>query len=468
MPAHQQDDDNSALPLTLRERATYAALSAVFRQDVARAAMDMRSRAFWSIDRMEAFRLQRAKALLAHATAHVPHYRRAFTDAGFDPGDISSLADLRRLPVLTREDLVTNFSELRAENVPDDAVARRSTGGTSGQPVTVLLENRCALERMLVTHRMYTLMGRTLGTPTLLIAGSPIDAATWNTVVERVKSAVWGTRVISSFSLTPDRVAAIVAEIRRGPFRFVVAYASVFDILARYVRETGQRLHIPAVIPAAELVTESQRALWSDTFGCEIFEMYGSREMSTLAAEVGDHRRMMITGDLYYFEVLDDGGAPVPAGTPGLLTITNLAEHAMPLIRYQLGDMGALHPPPPGSPHPFERLSITHGRVLDVIVCADGKLLPGEYFPHLMKEVQAEVRQFQVVQSALDSLVVRVVRTTKWRDETERYLRQRIHQQVGAMRIEFELVEAIPTSPSGKYRPTISLVPASQKRVGNS
>jgi phenylacetate-CoA ligase len=314
-------------------------------------------------------------------------------------------------------------------------------------------------------------MGRRLGTPTLLVAGSPIDSAAWRSLADRVKNSVWGTRVVSSFSLTPERIEAIFAEIGRGRFHFIVAYASVFDILANHCRATSRRLRIPAVIPAAELVTQAQRTLWSETFGCEIFEIYGSREMITIAGEVHDHRGMVVTGDLYHVEVADDEGRSVPDGTPGLLTITSLTERSMPLFRYQLGDVGTVSPPTEGSPHPFERLSITHGRVLDVIVCPDGKLLPGEYFPHLIKEVQAQVRQYQVVQHTIDELTVRIVRSPEWRDESGEYLRERIRLQVGAgMRIALEFVDDIPTSASGKYRPTISHVPSGQKRfrAGNA
>ena len=80
-----------------------------------------------------------------------------------------------------------HFADLKSIAVPDEAVVRRSTGGTSGKPVTVLLDRESEAERMLVNHRMYAMMGRPLGAPTLMIAGSPIDAVAWTTLRDRVK-----------------------------------------------------------------------------------------------------------------------------------------------------------------------------------------------------------------------------------------------------------------------------------------
>jgi hypothetical protein len=94
-------------------------------------------------------------------------------------------------------------------------------------------------------------------------------------------------------------------------------------------------------------------------------------------------------------------------------------------------------------------------------------MLPGEFFPHLMKEVEHSVERFQVVQPVLERLIVRVVPKPQWSEGTADYLRQHIRQQVGdEMTIEFELVDAIETAASGKYRPTICLLPESQKRFG--
>jgi phenylacetate-CoA ligase len=312
-------------------------------------------------------------------------------------------------------------------------------------------------------------MGRPLGASTLLIAGSPIDSVAWNSFRDRVKNRVFGVDQASSFNLTPEALATLAASLVDSSYQWVIAYSSVFDILAAYTKQTGQRLRLPKIIPSAELVSSAQRDRWREAFGAEVFEIYGSREMTSIAAETADHDGLVVSGDVFQVEITDEAGVILPDGTPGLITISTLGERGMPLLRYQLGDVGVLAPPPTGSPWPFTRLRITHGRVLDVICCPNGKMLPGEFFPHLMKEVEDSVERFQVVQTVIDHLVVRIVPKPRWSDVTADYLRKHIRQQVGdEMTIAFEPVDVIETAASGKFRPTICLLPESEKRFGTS
>ena len=60
-----------------------------------------------SLDRaaLEALQLERLRDTLSRAYAHVPHYTRAFDEAGVRPDDLTSLADLARFPFTTKADL---------------------------------------------------------------------------------------------------------------------------------------------------------------------------------------------------------------------------------------------------------------------------------------------------------------------------------------------------------------------------
>lgn len=455
--------------LTPRETVIYGGLAPVFKRNLLRVAREIRGRALWSADEMEAFRLRRFRDVLQHAHDTVPYYRDLFARIGFDASAFGSFAELEPVPPLTRELLREHFPQLKSTIVSDDAVIRRSTGGTSGKPVTVLLDRDAEAERMLVNHRMYAMMGRPLGASTLMIAGSPIDAVAWTSLRDRVKNRLFGIDVASSFNLTPEALATLAASLEDSSYRWIIAYSSVFDILAAYTEQTGQRLRLPNIIPCAELVSSAQRDRWREAFGAEVFEIYGSREMTTIAGETPDHDGLVVSGDVYHVEITDEAGRVLPHGTPGLITISTLGERGMPLLRYQLGDVGVLAPPPTGSPWPFPRLRITHGRVLDVICCPNGKMLPGEFFPHLMKEVEDSVERFQIVQTVIDHLAVRIVPKPRWSDATADYLRKHIRQQVGdEMTIAFELVDVIETAASGKFRPTICLLPESEKRFGRS
>jgi phenylacetate-CoA ligase len=130
----------------------------------------------------------------------------------------------------------------------------------------------------------------------------------------------------------------------------------------------------------------------------------------------------------------------------------------MPFIRYAIGDMGLMDDSRPcrcgrGLP----RLRSVTGRVLDSLRTADGRLVPGEFFPHVIKEVP-EVVHFQVEQKSLDHLVISAVCSEPLSENSRNLLSAEIRKVFGSV-MQWELcpVKTIPLLRSGKRRVTIGL-----------
>src|SRR5262245_57053501 len=96
---------------------------------------------------LEELQLQQLRALLQHCARHVPYYRRLLADVGLATRPIDSLADFRRIPLLTRELYQSHFADLQARSLPAGTIAMGSgyTSGTNGVPIKVLKTNRVAL-----------------------------------------------------------------------------------------------------------------------------------------------------------------------------------------------------------------------------------------------------------------------------------------------------------------------------------
>ncbi|MCA9189490.1 MAG: hypothetical protein KDA99_27895 [Planctomycetales bacterium] len=193
-------------------------------------------------------------------------------------------------------------------------------------------------------------------------------------------------------------------------------------------------------------------------FSCPagVFDRYGSREVSLIGCELPDSNGLVVPPWLNYVEVLDDDGNPVADGNVGNIVITNLANFAMPLVRYVIGDRGNLMNPV-GCIDGGQRLGTVRGRIVDTFKAVDGTLVDGEYFTHLMY-LRDWVRSFQVVQSSLNLVTFRVVRTasaTPQEDLDE--IKSKTKLALGdECSVVFEFVDDILPSKSGKTRYTIS------------
>lgn len=134
--------------------------------------------------------------------------------------------------------------------------------------------------------------------------------------------------------------------------------------------------------------------------------------------------------------------------------MTNLNGYGMPLIRYAIGDMAVFSDRtcPCGRTTPL--LDRIVGRVMDMISLRDGRMLPGEFFPHLLKDFP--IIEFQVEQEEDLSLTVRVIRGEGYGPEAEERISALIAEYTHGLPVRIEYVDAIDRTRTGKLRPVVS------------
>jgi phenylacetate-CoA ligase len=198
----------------------------------------------------------------------------------------------------------------------------------------------------------------------------------------------------------------------------------------------------------------------AQVFGCRVYNVYGSREVSNIACEIPGLNGLWVPPWGNFVEILDDEGRPVPPGQEGNIVVTCLNNFAMPLVRYQIGDRGALASPAPtnGQPAP-QVLNFVSGRNVDVFRTREQKLVDGEYFTHLLY-FRPWVWKFQVVQKAYEHVQFRIVKANGGPSpaELEEIAAKSRLVMGGQCRIDFEFSNELPPHAAGKYRYTISEV----------
>jgi len=125
-------------------------------------------------------------------------------------------------------------------------------------------------------------------------------------------------------------------------------------------------------------------------------------------------------------------------------------------VRYANGDLAtrAAHTCDCGRGLPLiERVD---GRKLDAIRTPAGHVLPGEFFPHMLKDVPGLAR-FQLVQRRLDRLDLSIVRGEGFQDDALAYIRREVAKVLGTtVELDVRFVDDIALTPSGKQRVTVS------------
>jgi phenylacetate-CoA ligase len=131
----------------------------------------------------------------------------------------------------------------------------------------------------------------------------------------------------------------------------------------------------------------------------------------------------------------------------------------MPFIRYANGDLATAAARTCACGRGLPLLARVDGRRLDAIRTRSGQILPGEFFPHMFKDV-AGLNRFQVVQRSLDHLDISLVRGDGFDPAGVDYARAEIRRVLGdAIELRVHFVDEIPTAANGKHRVTLCELP---------
>jgi phenylacetate-CoA ligase len=435
----------------LLERVMLPAYNAALGRKYSRLRGFLERSQWWTPERIVEFQWKELQALLRHTFETVPYYRRKH--AGVSADDIRTLEDYARLAPLTREEVNEHRAELCSAAFRGRLHAH-ATGGSSGTPTRFFITRESFDWRTACTQRCYAWPGCLLGERTLYLWGAPIGRQTkraeWKMKAFR---AIRREFMVNTFHQNAELWERVLKYGREVKAPFVVGYVSSLEGFCRFLLETRQRLEgVRAVIAAAEPVHAGHRELVRDALGAPLYNTYGSREFMSIGGECERHDGLHTHAENLLVET-----AQAPEQGPSKILITDLHNFGMPFLRYEIGDLGVLETAPCGCGRGLPRLRSIEGRVLDALRGRDGRVVPGEFFPHLMKDI-AEVREFQVEQKALDRIVVRAVLNQELGARSRATLESEVRKAFGdSARVEVERVDAIPPRPSGKRRVTIGL-----------
>jgi phenylacetate-CoA ligase len=408
---------------------------------------------FFPPERLREIQLGRLRVLVEHAYRACPFYRERFDRAGLTPDDIRQLEDLKALPPLERRDIQEQRDRMVARGWPADDLIANQSGGSTGAPVSFFLnrDRLCARHAATVRHNRWA--GLDVGHKVALLWSNQADAPPtgWKA---RLRGALLHRQLwLNAANLSDEKMAAFHRAVWRFRPRALLAYASCAALFARYLRTRGLEPYRPhAVITSAEVLTPENRALVEETFGCPVFNRYGSRELSVIASECPERNGMHVMAEGLYVEVVR-GGEHAKPGEPGAIVVTDLLNFAMPLIRYRIGDVGVWADQPCPCGRGLPRLAGVSGRVSDFVVGSDGRVVSGIWILHTLLAHRVSLGQMQIRQQRPGQVHYRI-RPGAAFDATKdlAYVVRESRRHLGEETVvEWEFVDELRSEPSGKF-----------------
>jgi phenylacetate-CoA ligase len=325
----------------------------------------------------EAAQPYRLGEVLPRWLSEVPLYRGA---SALPPllGEAVSLAELRRLPLITKEDIRRDFPRnfLRAGTeldalLDEELVELEHTSGTSEERTPLLLGRGWWLEQEERALRLNPLVASVLDeypNARRVTINSPVCSGDicYTGAPSRADRVVGNALFVSlsryPFLWSKAELARMAAEAVEWQPQFLDVDPVYGVVFALYCEREGIRLpSLRFILASYEFVSSVHRRLLERAFGVPVFNLYGSTETGHLLMEVG-RGEMRSSLETAMLEVVNTDAQGISE-----LAVTTLTNDFMPLIRYRIGDLVERHE------QPYCTRYVVHGRAKDAFVMADGR-----------------------------------------------------------------------------------------------
>ncbi len=350
----------------------------------------------------------------------IPFYQRLWGGAGIEPHHVRVLADLPRLPVFSKADLMRSLAEHPPygdyhgfERWPADKrppVILHTTSGTTGRPQVVFFSPKSREIQALLVARIYRMQGLVPGDVVhsvyghgMINGGHFVREAVTHYTNSLFLSAGTGreTRSVTQVELMRDLRATVL-----------VGFVDYLRKLAHTARELGLTpgLDLPVRMISGHVGRDSRRVLSEAWGGARVYDWYGVADTGPIAAESVDQDGMYVMEDAQHVEILcPETLQPVVGEAPGDVVVTSLYQDDIyPIIRFNTHDVSAWQQGP-------STLGYTLRRIVGVLGRSDNmvKLRGINVYPHALAAILQEHPAFG------GEYICRATRSAQGRDELE-------------------------------------------------
>ena len=336
-------------------------------------------------EELEKLQLERLQETVSRVYAKVPAYAKKMDEAGVTPADIKTLADLAKLPFVTKQDMRDNYPFGLFAVDRDSLVRIHASSGTTGKP-TVVGYTQGDLETWTECVARIACMGGATAKDTAQICfgyGMFTGALGLHYGLEHI-----GAAIVPSSTGNSQKQIMYMQDFETS---LLVATPSYALRLAEVAKEMGvdpaKDLKVKIALVGSELLTDAMREEMHKVWGRDILitSNYGMSELMGpgVSGECLEHCGMHINEDYFIPEIIDPKtGEVLPAGEQGELVITCIKKEGLPLIRYRTKDITRLFYEKCKCGRTFCRMENLSGRSDDML-----KIRGVNVFPSQIEEV---------------------------------------------------------------------------------
>ena len=390
----------------------------------------------WTPQMLKDYQFYTLRKTVANAYDNVPYYHKLMTDYGVKRV-IDSPEDITKLPLLTKQIIRKNWTDLIATNYNGTPLTFKTSGST-GEKFQFLGDDNLYKREAAFVLRAFNLHKSTMYSErTVWVrryapkAGDPISYTDYEL----------NRTYLSPFNVSADTISDYVEEINKTGAKTLVTYPSLANFIATLMSDKGLFFdYIESIHCASEMILPEWRKNVEKSIGIKLYAHYGMMEKVSFFQNVVNEDRYAESLEYGYTEIED-----------GNVIGTGFLNDVMPLIRYSPGDKAIVD----DSDDKFLSLPISVkdfiGRSTDMIETKDGRKLAGVNFYTMMYKIPG-VKMFQIIQKTLTNIEVQYIASDKHSKSTESKIIDGILDRVGDCELTVNKVTTLDRTKTGKFK----------------
>lgn len=394
-----------------------------------------------SSEDLESLQKEKLVKILSHAISTCDAYKEHSIDAQ------NPFLSLLSFPVINKVNVRDSGDVYLSNKYSKEKLLKYETSGSSGIRTVLYVDKKEQSIFRAILLNWWEWTGYYLGKPMLQTGMSPERG-----FIKGIKDKLLSTYYLIAFGLTDQTILAQLNELKGKSNLHFGGYASSLYIIAETAKKNNVQMHFDAVISWGDKLFDHYKKSIETAFNTKVYENYACNE-GIMIGQKKDLPYFYIYTPGVVLELLDDNNKPVPDGSIGRVVVTKLDGYAMPLIRYDTGDLAVKLP---ADKYPAKRdfnyplLERVIGRNTDIIKTSDGINLIVHTFTGIF-EFYPQIIQFQIIQNEIDSIIIKYIPSTSFTIDALTQIEMDIRNKTKtSIQIVWQATEEIPPSKSGK------------------
>lgn len=398
----------------------------------------------WSKEDILNWQFVKLKKLIEHAYNNTEYYQELFDKHGIKPENITKIEDLKKIPILTKSDIIKNYNELTPKNINTIPHLQSATGGSTGDPMKFLLgkaswsfSNAAHIFNWEKTGYNYGDKYIALGSTSLFVNK---NKSLTHTIYYKLKNKIG----LNGVNMSARVCGNYVTLIQKKRIRFIYGYASAIYLLAKYVQEKNIKLNIDVCFPTSEVLTDVYKNTIKEAFKCKVLDGYGASDGGITAF---DHKGGCF--EVGYNTIISTINKDADISE---LFLTDTLNYAMPLINYKIGDEVIMNDPKaPPCEYNGQIINKVLGRTSEIIELENGNVLTGPGFTILFKDIPVEY--YYIEKNGVNSINCTIIKFPSYEEKHEKIIYSTFRKMMGQdSTISINYSDKIKYTSSGKRK----------------